>query len=224
MAPKRSKQPSGGAQPAETWPLYPTSHRGPLRDDDCPRCGQNWINNRMQKLGYCILCAIDRGEVTAPDDLRIKGWRLHRTGVYCITASRDDARLSLPLHTTWDIDRVVEMARGYQFAWEWLYEGGRGHAWGWQLLHSFHIKYAARHPILGRVPRPWHDYVWLNELPALIIETLVVEQLQMAYYRRRIAAVTAAFVDRAVLADRAQRSAVAFAAIPTERFEQKELL
>jgi len=44
------------------------------------------------------------------------------------------------------------MAEAYEWAWEWLHPGGRGYEWGWRLTTSFHIRYAADHPTLGRVP------------------------------------------------------------------------
>ena len=41
-----------------------------IGDDDCPRCGQSWINTQIHKHGTCILCAIDTGAVDVPPDLQ----------------------------------------------------------------------------------------------------------------------------------------------------------
>jgi len=205
-------------------PLYPKWGGGGHEEGDCPRCGQNWLNNRMAKLGYCILCAIDEGTVNVPVELQAKGWRLSRSCNHCITAVCHEKRLSLPLFSSFQVDECVQMAERYQAAWEWFHEGGAGYAWGWRLRTMFHIKHFAEHPALGRIPRPRHDEVWLSELPELIIEQLVVEGLGLQYHRRKVAAVVAALLARRQLAERARNSAAAFAAIPIEAFEQKELL
>src|SRR6266545_528161 len=187
--------------------------------ETCPRCGQSWFNTRVYTLGYCILCAIDDRRVNVPPALQAKGWRMTRPLGYCISADCRHNYLSLPLHASFQVDACIAMAEAYQWAWEWLHPGGRGYEWGWRLYDAFHIKYFAQHPDLGRVPRGRHDDVWLSELPGLIVETLVVEQLQLSWHRRKVAAVVEAYTDRAALLERVRISAAAFDAVPAERFE-----
>ena len=193
-------------------------------DEPCPTCGQNWFNTRIYTLGYCILCAIDAGRVDVPPALQAKGWRLARACGHCITAVCRHNHLSLPLFSSFQLDACIAMAERYQWAWEWLHPGGRGYAWGWRLFSEFHITYFVEHPQLGRVPRGRHDPVWLSDVPELIIETLVVEQLQLGWHRRQVAAVTAVYADRAQLLERSRASVAAFDAVPVEQFEQKGFL
>jgi len=110
--PPRLKKKSNEVEPAPKWPLYATQHGGPLRDDDCPRCGQCWMNTQIHKHGACILCAIDTGTVDVPPDLQAKGWHLHRTCTYCISAARHDVRLSLPVYASFQIAVCINQAYG----------------------------------------------------------------------------------------------------------------
>ena len=222
--PPRPKKKGNGVERVPKWPLYPTQHGGPPRDDDCPRCGQSWINTQIHTHGACVLCAIDTGAVDVPPDLQANGWHLHRTCTFCISAARHDVRLALPVYASFQLAACIRQAYGYQAAWEWLHEGGAGYSWGWRLVTNFHITYAAVHPTLGRVPRNRYDSIWLDALPERIIEDLVVEALQVQHHRRRIAVVFARYVARRMLAERAAHNAAVFAAIPAAAFEQKELM
>jgi hypothetical protein len=206
------------------WPLYPKWGGEKPEKDDCPRCGQSYWNTLTYSRGSCILCAIDLGEVDMPADLKLRGWRLHRSSYHCISAEQRQTRLSLPLHTSSQVAQCIAQAQGYQDAWDWLHEGGAGYAWGWRLDTEFHIKYMAVHPTLGRVPRGRHDSIWLDQLPSQIVVELVVEALQLAHHRRPIAAVVSNYAARKALVERASANASAFAAIPDGEFEQKGFL
>jgi hypothetical protein len=203
------------------YPLYPKWGGAKKAEDDCPRCGQSYFDTLVFSRGSCILCAIDLGEVDMPADLKLRGWRLHRSGGRCISAEQRQTRLSLPLYSSSQVEACIAQARGYQDAWDWLHDGGAGYAWGWRLDTQFHIKYMAVHPTLGRVPRGRHDSIWLDQLPEQIIVELVVEALQLAHHRRPIAAVVSNYAARKALVERANASARAFAAIPADEFEQK---
>jgi len=213
----------GGAKKAQApkLPLYPKWGGAKPDKDDCPRCGQSWMDTRIFSRGSCMLCAIDEGSVDVPDDLKAKGWKLHRSSYHCISADQHEHRLGLPLYTTYQIEACIAQARGYQAAWEWLHDGGAGYAWGWRLESEFHIKYTAVHPSLGRIPRGRYNGIWLDALPEQIIVELVVEALQLAHHRRAAAAVLAVYTAKRCLADRARTNAAAFAAIPAGEFKQK---
>ncbi len=165
-----------------------------------------------------------RAMLAAGQDLQAKGWHLHRTCTSCISAARHDVRLALPVYASFQLEACIRQAYGYQAAWEWLHEGGAGYSWGWRLVTSFHITYAAVHPTLGRIPRSRYDSIWLDALPERIIEDLVVEALQVQHHRCRSAVVFARYVARRMLADRAAHNAAVFAAIPAAAFEQQELV
>lgn len=206
------------------WPLYPLWGGEKPAEDDCPRCGQRYWNTLIYSRGSCILCAIDLGEVDMPADLKLRGWRLHRSSYHCISAEQRATRLSLPLHNSSQVEQCIAQARGYQDAWDWLHEGGAGYAWGWRLDTQFHIKYMAVHPTLGRVPRGRHDSIWLNQLPEQIIVELVVEALQLAHHRRPLTVIIGNYAARKALVERAIAHAATFAAIPAGEFEQKGFL
>jgi len=212
-----------GAKKAQSpkLPLYPLWGGGKPDKNDCPRCGRRYWDTRIFSRGSCILCAIDEGSVDVPDELKAKGWRLHRSSYHCISATQRELGLSLPLHASFQLEACIAQAQGYQAAWEWLHEGGAGYAWGWRLESEFNIKYTAVHPDLGRIPRGRYNGIWLDALPEQIIVELIVEALHLAHHRRSALAVLASYTAKRCLADRARTNAAAFAAIPDGEFEQK---
>ncbi len=144
------------AAAAPKWPLYPKWGGAKPDKDDCPRCGQDWWNTRIFSRGSCILCAIDAGEVDVPDDLKAKGWKLMRSSYHCIAAVRTCDRIGVPLYDTFRLDACIAQAQGYQFAWEWLHEGGAGYVWG-----AFHAAGMTRSGLISCHRRSWSSW-WLR--------------------------------------------------------------